>query len=241
MKKIVQLTEQDINNLVRNILLEAKGQSKEIDNFDVISKQLNLNDPDKFYFVQIIRRKKDNPNARFHYAEYPKHWNVTNGQELLSHKDEIKQICNMYNARAYIRLNPRSTKLATARAGDIIKDAIRKQKTMSYEEAYAIASGHSFKSRQHTNDFPVTMIDIDTTDKNIHQKVLDQLKNAGISVLFTYETLNGGLHIVMPNRDACKLDFKWADGGKDLGLRATVGVDCDAATLLYANLVPTGY
>ena len=156
-------------------------------------------------------------------------------------KDEIKKLCTLYNARAYIRLNPRSHKLTDANAAEMIKRSLRTNCSLNTEIAHAMAAGHSFKTRQYTKDFPVSMIDIDTTDKGIQQKVLNQLQQNGIQILFTYETLNGGLHIVMPNRDACKLDFTWADGGRNLGMRATVGVDCDAATLLYSNLVPMGY
>lgn len=241
MKKIIHINEDDIRKIVNDVLREAVDNVKEIDNFDLIARHLDLDDDDKYYFVQIIRRKKDNPNANFRYAEYPKYWTVRNGDDLLAIKDDVKNMCSIYNARAYIRLNPRSNRLATERASEIIRDAIRNRRTVSFDEAYSIASGHSFRSRSHTKNFPVTMIDIDTTDKSVHQKVLDILDNFGVKVLFTYETLNGGLHIVMPNRDACKLDFTWADGGRNLGLRATIGVDCDAATLLYAKMVPTGY
>ena len=238
MGKIIRLTESELHNLIYEAI---NTQRKEIDNFDKVANALNISDPDQFYFVQIIRRKKDNPNAKFHYAEYPKSWDVHNAQELMAIKDEIKKLCTLYNARAYIRLNPRSHKLTDANAAEMIKRSLRTNCSLNTEIAHAMAAGHSFKTRRHTRDFPVSMIDIDTTNKSIQQKVLNQLQQNGIQVLFTYETLNGGLHIVMPNRDACKLDFTWADGGRNLGMRATVGVDCDAATLLYSNLVPMGY
>lgn len=238
MKRIIHLTESDLHKLIYEAI---NAQRKEIDNFDKVASALNAGDPDQFYFVQIIRRKKDNPTAKFNYAEYPKSWDIHNAQELMSIKDEIKKLCSMYNARAYIRLNPRSHKLTNANAAEMIRRSLKTNHSLNAEIAHAIAAGHSFKTRQHTQDFPVSMIDIDTTDKNVHQKVLNQLQQNGIKILFTYETLNGGLHIVMPNREACKLDFTWADGGKNLGLRSTVGVDCDAATLLYSNLIPMGY
>lgn len=238
MGKIIRLTESELHNLIYEAI---NAQRKEIDNFDKVANALNISNPDQFYFVQIIRRKKDNPDAKFRYAEYPKSWDVHNAQELMALKDEIKKLCTLYNARAYIRLNPRSHKLTDANAAEMIKRSLRTNCSLNTEIAHAMAAGHSFKTRQHTKDFPVSMIDIDTTDKGIQQKVLNQLQQNGIQILFTYETLNGGLHIVMPNRDACKLDFTWADGGRNLGMRATVGVDCDAATLLYSNLVPMGY
>jgi hypothetical protein len=225
-----------------DLLTEAIiGQRKEIDNFNKIAHFLNTTNPDDFYFVQIIRRKKDNPSAKFNYAEYPKSWDVHNADELMAIKDEIKKLCTMYNARAYIRLNPRSHKLTDDNAAEMIRKSLRTNRSLNAEIAHAIAAGHSFKSRAHTKDFPISMIDIDTTDKNVQQQVLNQLNQNGIQILFTYETLNGGLHIIMPNREACKLDFTWADNGRNLGLMATVGIDCDGATLLYSNLIPLGY
>ena len=233
---------EESNTVFGRLLNEAmQQQRKEIDNFNKIAHFLNTTNPDDFYFVQIIRRKKDNPTAKFHYAEYPKSWDVHNGDELMAIKDEIKRLCTLYNARAYIRLNPRSHRLTDANAAQLIRKSLKTNQSLNMEIAHAMAAGHSFKTKAHTHDFPVSMIDIDSTDKNLQQQVLDQLKQNNIQVLFTYETLNGGMHIVMPNREACKLDFTWADGGRNLGMTATVGVDCDAATLLYSNLIPLGY
>ena len=57
------LTEKDlkyiINESVKRILTEAQVL---VDNFDKVAKMLEFNSDDDFYFVQIIKRFKDNPN-----------------------------------------------------------------------------------------------------------------------------------------------------------------------------------
>ena len=48
-----------VTESVRKILSEEQTL---IDNFDMASKLLDVQTPDDFHFVQIIKRFKDNPN-----------------------------------------------------------------------------------------------------------------------------------------------------------------------------------
>ena len=36
----------------------------QINNFELIKKLLNFDDSDKFYFIQIFKRRKDNPELK---------------------------------------------------------------------------------------------------------------------------------------------------------------------------------
>ena len=57
--KRIYITESQLGEILKEnqILLEAKTQ---VDNFDLIGDLINLTDPDKFFFVQIVKRWKDN-------------------------------------------------------------------------------------------------------------------------------------------------------------------------------------
>ena len=67
MGKNIILTESQFESLIKNsiceslnrgeLLLEARNL---VDNFNLIGNLINLTDPDKFFFVQIIKRWKDN-------------------------------------------------------------------------------------------------------------------------------------------------------------------------------------
>lgn len=84
-----------------------------VDNFDRISEILLFKEDlrpeiagDWFYMVQIMTRTKDT-------GEKPKHIRtmfVESREYLMSHKDMIVKLCEMFNARAYISVNPSSYK-----------------------------------------------------------------------------------------------------------------------------------
>ena len=84
-----------------------------VDNFDLMSDILLFKEDlvpeignDQFYMVQIMTRTKDT-------GEKPKHVRtmfVESREYLLSHKDMIVKLCEMFNARAYISVNPSSYK-----------------------------------------------------------------------------------------------------------------------------------
>ena len=59
MQKRIYITESQLGEILKEnqILLEARTQ---VDNFDLIGDLINLTDPDKFFFVQIVKRWKDN-------------------------------------------------------------------------------------------------------------------------------------------------------------------------------------
>lgn len=83
------------------------------DNFDLLSKWLFFKEDlgpeyadDWFYVVQIMTRSKDT-------GEKPQHIRtmfVNSREYLMSHKDMIVKLCEMFNARAYISVNPSSYK-----------------------------------------------------------------------------------------------------------------------------------
>ena len=78
-------------------------------NFKEVRQFLNFDDDDTFYFIQIIKRRKDNPDMdrpETIIREY-----FVDNQEYLDKKEEsIIELCELHNARATIRLNKRSYK-----------------------------------------------------------------------------------------------------------------------------------
>lgn len=80
-----------------------------IDNFNLLSNFIKPNDAllteDNFYFLQLIRRSKDTeglPSKTFRDIY------IQNSQDLLARKDEIIELCNFFNARAYFNPNVKS-------------------------------------------------------------------------------------------------------------------------------------
>jgi hypothetical protein len=79
-----------------------------IDNFSVVPPLLEFG-KDTYYFVQIIKRRKDVGNEGMSVSELCLWQRFIDRPETLDRmKQEIQELCTIYNARAYIELNPRS-------------------------------------------------------------------------------------------------------------------------------------
>jgi len=78
-----------------------------IDNINKILPFLQFESKDDFYYLQILQRKKENPQIGSN-SRVIKNYYVRSQEHLLERYDEIKQLCQVFNARASIRLNKRS-------------------------------------------------------------------------------------------------------------------------------------
>ena len=75
------------------------------DNFEHIRSLLKF-ESDYFYFIQIIQRKKENPEVGSN-NRIIRSYNISSLEKFDKNKDEIIKLCEMFNARAYIHLNRR--------------------------------------------------------------------------------------------------------------------------------------
>lgn len=78
-----------------------------IDNLNKVLPFLHFDSPDDFYYLQILQRKKENPQLGSN-SRVIRNYYIKSQHYLLSRYEEIKTICNATNARAMIRLNKRS-------------------------------------------------------------------------------------------------------------------------------------
>ena len=237
-----------IKEFIEEDRVEHNDGSVEIDNFKIVYDQLSFgNDNDTLYFVQIVKRDKDNPGqkSQFYAAQYLKEYYFKSLDEFKSKENEIKQLCQSLNARAYIYMNPRSERIVNKWTQINLK-RMEKHREMKYKfqgNAKALAAGRSFDDITR----PICFIDVDSNDENDIKQVMDIIKKANIKPLFTYRSLNNGIHIVLPNKeDAKKLDFTSINGdlskySKRVQMNAKVGVEIDKPCILYAKLIPQGY
>lgn len=127
MAKNIYITESQYRKLLSEGMLLTEARNT-VDNFDLIKSLINLTDPDQFFFVQIVKRWKDNKDKAgaqawrqqgrnsYNYHHGGEFGNFANGtafkvhsaQELMSLKQQIVSYCDANNARAYITCNPRS-------------------------------------------------------------------------------------------------------------------------------------
>lgn len=244
--------------LFQNIVKEALNEGQQlIDNFNMITNMLTFNSPDDFYFVQIMKRYKDNPNddrskGNYHGgAWYLKGYRIKSADELMKLKPEIIKMCHDNNARAYITVNTRSEK----ETNDFIKIYRKKYRPTDPRHIYAddIIPGQAKDGPSWKGKRPRLFLDVDVPKdakgpdgRNIWDEVRYMLQMVGITPIAEYETPSGGLHIILPDKEDQRLYylkrlFNKFDNWQYKGRLATVHPNIDGKLILYSNVQTKGY
>ena len=159
-----------------------------IDNFELIKNMLLFEEPTHFYFLQLLKRKKDNPGMKSESSVIDNFW-IYKPEDLDKLRDKIINLCQVNNARACIRLNVRDSKKIALQTLKIITDCILNEDYHSVKSTYTSACGQ-FSSDKHKK----WIIDID--EKEIVDDVTDFLVENGIFIYNTIPTKNG-FHILV--------------------------------------------
>lgn len=236
---------QAINEIIDEDRTELPNGAVEVDNFENVKELLKFDNPgDTVYFVQIMKRDKDNPGQHSprNAATYLKNYFFKSIDELNAAEKEIKYICASQRARAVIYLNPRSKAVIDKYTNNYLRRVHGNRDT-----AMAIAAGRSFDNVLEGPERSICFVDVDSDNQNDINKTMSIIQKAGIKPLFAYRSLNNGIHIILPNKeDAKKLDFTPITGdlrglGRRAKMNAKVSLEIDKSTLLYAFLTPQGY
>jgi hypothetical protein len=84
-----------------------------IDNIELIKQLLNFSDEGDFYMLYVFKRKKDQPEGErdnHQSVRTIKSYCVESIEYLEKRYDEIKQLCEMFKARAYIHVQKQNHK-----------------------------------------------------------------------------------------------------------------------------------
>lgn len=242
-----------------------------VDNFELLKGYMEFNNPDDVYFVQIIKRWKDNkdkPDAdawraagrkkgSYHSGgEFLNYYLIHSNSELDSLKSEIIKACSYNNARAYISINSRSQNAVNAYMSKF-KSRFTDPNDPRVKNAEAILYGQAKSGPAWKNERFKVLLDIDTTRDatakmpdgkvvNIWDETKKRLKDFNIKVAAEYETPSGGLHLILNNKNNrnCRTFYKGLkdfDGGRDLDRLATVHPSEDIKMVLYSNVDTAGY
>lgn len=242
-----------------------------VDNFELLRGYMEFNNPDDVYFVQIIKRWKDNkdkPDAdawkaagrkkgSYHSGgEFLNYYLIHSNSELDSLKSEIIKACSYNNARAYISINSRSQNAVNAYMSKF-KSRFTDPNDPRVKNAEAILYGQAKSGPAWKNERFKVLLDIDTTRDatakmpdgkvvNIWDETKKRLKDFNIKVAAEYETPSGGLHLILNNKNNrnCRPFYKGLkdfDGGRDLDRLATVHPSEDIKMVLYSNVDTAGY
>lgn len=179
-----------------------------IDNFDAIKKQLTFDDISKYYFIQIVKRSKDNPDMKS-YMQVVKSFYIFTEEDYEHYKPTIKEVCKNNNARAYIDFNRLNIDDVKNKAKEIL------DKYCSY--GHQLNNKKWFKKLQYCFDDSSIIISTSNT-KNQYNIVdideknkVDELYNSNFlndKTIFTVPTVAGN-HIIIRNYKERKPFFEY--------------------------------
>jgi len=182
-----------------------------IDNIDNIKPLLNFSEVGDFYMLYIFKRKKDQPES-----ERDNHQSVrtikTYCIESLDHLDhrydEIKQLCEMFKARAYIHIQKQNHKDVSlnmlATLAERIRDGVSNQKGLFDSVVGQI------KTREKR-----WIVDIDTKDEIVVHRavhIIESLRPEGTKVESVIPTKNG-YHLITGRFDVLEFNKKMGEFG----------------------------
>jgi hypothetical protein len=129
-----------------------------VDNFEIIRGLLKFKDKDSFYFLQVLKRRKDNPDLgkdMVHIADYY----IYDLDQFDKLKPRIMDQCDSENARAYFRLNVRDAKKIAMQTLKRVVDHITSENHRAVKSAYASCTGEF-----HSDPDKSWIVDIDWKD-----------------------------------------------------------------------------
>lgn len=164
-----------------------------VDNLNQILNLLNFDSDDDFYSVQLIRRRKENPQLKTN-ARVIRTYRIESKDQLLDKYDEIKALCHFFNARACINLNRRSFKKLAFKTLEKVTNQILAEDYKNVSNAYDSVTG------SYSNE-PLSrwVVDIDTDDFEFVERVVELINRdclpSGYKTLDIVKTVNG-YHII---------------------------------------------
>ena len=164
----------------------------EIDNIQHILPFISPTSSDDFYFLQILKRKKENPEIGSNSIVIGNYY-IKDQEHLLRVYEDVKNIARATNSRVMIQLNKRSFEtVAYKTLENIASSMMNKDFThMSNQYSRAVEQTNADKDKK-------WIIDIDVRDTNFVEEVtmfINQLEPIGLKELAFLES-KSGWHII---------------------------------------------
>jgi len=178
-----------------------------INNFEQISNLLKFEDENEFYFIQVIQRKKEvadlGRNNRVIKTYY-----VYNLDKFKKYKEEIIQLCSLFNARAYIHLNRRNSKVIAFEMMELLASNIKNNHFNQLSNLY-----NSVVGQHHSDKDKTWIIDVDEKTPSLllelHTK-MTYIQPEGNKVVARIETKNG-YHLITKSFNSQKFSEIFPD------------------------------
>lgn len=181
-----------------------------IDNLELIKPLLNFEQEGDFYMLYVLKRKKDQPEGErdnHQSVRTIKTYSISSIEHLEKRYDEIKTLCEIFKARAYIHIQKQNHKDVSL--------------SMMVNLAQRIQDGNL--NQQNLFDSTVGQIktyekrwivDIDTKDENYDREIQlyinTQCRPFGMKIIANIPTKNGH-HLITDRFDAMEFKKKYPE------------------------------
>ena len=183
-----------------------------VDNFKQIRNLLEFRSEDDFYFLQVLQRKKDHNNQTVNgtnnNSRLIKSYYISSFDYYDSIEDEVKNMCDVYEARACINLNRRSYYKTAFYTLKKISDQIMNGDYSNIRKAYDSCVG------KHSNEPDKKWIlDIDHPNKDVSDMILFAERKCmpeGRKFIANIPSKNG-FHVIMRPFDLQMFSYHYYD------------------------------
>ena len=171
-----------------------------INNFEKIASLLDFtktqDDAGFFYFIQILKRRKENPEMKTGVAVIDNFY-VYSHEDLDKLREKIVERCTKHRARAYINLNKLDLEKVAMFTVKQAMDYIILKDFKAVKNVYATVCGshHSEKSKRWVIDIDAEMLDRKDEVLKIVELLHKEIEKSNYKVLAEIPTRNG-VHII---------------------------------------------
>ena len=200
-----------------------------INNFEIIKPLLDFTSMDTYYFLQILKRRKDNLDMDKDMIVIEDLF-IYNMSQFERMEEDVIKTCKAHNARAYLRLNRRSMKKTAMQMLKRVTDLIISENYKAVKNAYSSISGefHGDEDKSWVLDFDFKDFEsrkklLGVLHKRIEELQIETGRDARMDVIPT----KNGYHLITRPFNIHKMEIML----NDLNVR----IDChkDNPTILY--------
>lgn len=145
-----------------------------VDNTEQIRGLLNFEDPNDFYFVQIIQRRKENPEMKVG-NKVIRDFTISNLKYYDRKVPEMIKMADFYHARVCIRLNRRNFKKVALKMITDVANKIESEQYKSIDSSFSSAAG---KYASETDKSWILDIDEENLRPGLMSEIKKYIENA---------------------------------------------------------------
>lgn len=183
-----------------------------IDNIQQIKTLLNFSEPGDFYMLYVLKRKKDQPEGErdnHQSVRTIKTYCIESIDHLERRYDEIKQLCEMFKARAYIHVQKQNHRDVSLEMMVALAERIKGGQTNQKGLFDSVVGQLKTQEKR-------WIVDIDTKDEiAIHRAahIIDNIRPEGPKIEAVIPTKNG-YHFITKRFDVLEFNKKMTQYGE---------------------------